>query len=238
MNDADAEALLAAVLCGEVDPGDPRVVALLREQPWREAELAAARSAQDAVRSASDLRRAVLAAARRMPTSPGEERLAGLMAQHVAGVQRPADQPEPGQRGRRSRSRRFVAIVLTLAAVVLLAIMFWPRTDRVSNTPPEYLGHVEVAPLAPIGDVHAGVWPAFRWQGKADSYRVVVYPAGSPREPGDEICSSPAGIVANEWQPDAQASAKLATHVRIEWELRFEDPNGGGVRLAAAALSR
>jgi hypothetical protein len=216
MNEDAGDLLLGAVLSGEVAADDPRVARLLRDEPWRREQLAAARAALDAVRGAEPERRAALAAARAMPTASGAEHLPALLSQHV------------GARGRRRRG--LVAMAL-LAAAVALALLLARSWNRAGNAPPEHLGDELMSPRGPVD---AAAWPDFRWRADGTGYELEVYELRDDGTRGRRIAFVQ-DIVAPPWHPDDRLTARTR---RIEWLLRSFGPNGPQERVERAALAR
>jgi hypothetical protein len=218
MNEDAADALLGAVLNGELAAEDPRVVRLLRDEPWRREELAAARAGLDAVRGAEPGRRAVLAAARAMATAPGAERLPALLAQHVAA------------RGR-LRRRGVLALVL-LGAAAVAAVLLLRSGSPARDAAPEYLGGLGDERLSPRGIVTDTAWPEFRWSIEGDGYQLEVFELRDDRTRGRRIATVQ-GIVGRSWHPDGRLTAQTR---RIEWVLHVSGPNGQDDHFARASL--
>jgi len=218
MNEDAGDALLSAVLNGELAADDPRVMRLLRDEPWRREELEAARAALAAVRGAEPGRRAALAAARAMADAPGAEQLPALLARHVIAH-------------RRLRRRGFLALALLGAAAVTVALVLLRGGPPDKGAAPDHLGPGD---RSPQGDVDGGSWPEFTWHVDGDRYELEVFEVNGDGTRGRRIAFEQ-DIVGRAWQPDGRLTA--ATR-RIEWHLRAFGPNGTQQCVTRAALSR
>jgi hypothetical protein len=210
------EELLAALVCGERDAGEPEVALLLRTCAACRADWEGLRATAADLERAGAARREVLAGQAELAGAPGEERVLATLTGLA---------PRPP---RRLVSR---AVLLAAAAAVLLASwLVWRGLRGSAEREPVVLGPGDLALVSPRGP--GADFSSFSWEyhGDAVAFELRVFALVDGRR-GDE-CFPATRWRGTTWTTPPELLAALPP--AIEWEVTAFDDLG----LAAVASAR